>query len=341
MVPGDPNTQPNDSEERAVVICITPVRNEAWILERFLQCASLWADHIIIVDQNSDDGSRELAARHPKVTILDYSAEEFSEVQRRSLLISEAQRIPGKRLIVALDADEANSANWMHSPEWSTVLRTPRGTAIKFGWANLLPGLETCWIPETTTYALMDDGSEFPAIPIHGPRLPTPSGTVPSLVLRDLKVLHYMCADWERMMSKQRWYQCWERIHSPRLRPIPLYRRYHHIHAIHPSEILPVPADWFEGYERLHIDMKTIATQEVYRWDGEVLRFLKEYGPKRFGKIDIWDMDWTEVNRKLGGCIPDEKLRDPRGPIHRIIHRWLRATQLRMSDRKIRFVQRA
>ncbi len=46
--------------DKPVLICLTPIRNEAWILERFLQCASLWADYIIIGDQNSDDGSREI-----------------------------------------------------------------------------------------------------------------------------------------------------------------------------------------------------------------------------------------------------------------------------------------
>jgi len=26
------------------IICLTPVRNKAWILDRFLQATSLWAD---------------------------------------------------------------------------------------------------------------------------------------------------------------------------------------------------------------------------------------------------------------------------------------------------------
>ena len=35
------------------IICLTPVKNEGWILERFLKCTSLWADYIIIADQSS------------------------------------------------------------------------------------------------------------------------------------------------------------------------------------------------------------------------------------------------------------------------------------------------
>ena len=42
-------------KERAKVICMTPVKNEEWIMERFLAAASLWADCIIVADQHSQD----------------------------------------------------------------------------------------------------------------------------------------------------------------------------------------------------------------------------------------------------------------------------------------------
>jgi len=36
------------------IVVVTPVRNEAWILERFLSVTSRFADHIIIADQALD-----------------------------------------------------------------------------------------------------------------------------------------------------------------------------------------------------------------------------------------------------------------------------------------------
>ena len=39
------------ADESPTVICLTPVRNESWILERFRPGASMWADHIVIADQ--------------------------------------------------------------------------------------------------------------------------------------------------------------------------------------------------------------------------------------------------------------------------------------------------
>ena len=44
-----------------LMIVMTPVRNEAWVLPAFLESTSRWADYIIIADQMSTDGSREIA----------------------------------------------------------------------------------------------------------------------------------------------------------------------------------------------------------------------------------------------------------------------------------------
>src|SRR5437016_10395582 len=76
------------------LICVTPVRNEAWVLERFLQCASLWADQIVIADQMSDDGSREIAARFPKVILVDNPSTEYNEGEYHRLLLERARQIP-------------------------------------------------------------------------------------------------------------------------------------------------------------------------------------------------------------------------------------------------------
>src|SRR5437660_66806 len=75
-----------DDSQRATVICVTPVRNEEWILERFLLCASLWADYIIVADQGSDDDTPRIAASHPKVTLIENSSPAYDEAARQKLL---------------------------------------------------------------------------------------------------------------------------------------------------------------------------------------------------------------------------------------------------------------
>ena len=143
------------------IVCLTPVKNEAWILDRFLQCASLWADHIIIADQQSNDGSREIASKYSKVILVNNPSPTFNEPERQKLLINEARKIPGSRLLITLDADEILTANFKDSPEWQTILQAPIGTVINFQWVNLCPDMKNCWIPNRDfAWGFIDDNSE-------------------------------------------------------------------------------------------------------------------------------------------------------------------------------------
>ena len=157
------------------IICLTPIKNEAWILERFLKCASLWADHIIIADQKSDDGSAEIAKSYQKVIYVSNDSDEFNEPERQKLLIDTAREIPGEKVLIALDADEVLTSNFVNSPEWQTLINSPVGTIIKFQWVNLMDDLQHCWIPDSFyPWGFVDDGSEHKGCLIHSHRVPLP-----------------------------------------------------------------------------------------------------------------------------------------------------------------------
>ena len=101
--------------KKPLVFCLTPVKNEAWILERFLSCASLWADKIIIADQGSTDGSKEIAAKFAKVITIDNPSTVLNEFNRQQLLLAEARRISSDpKVLLALDADEFLSSNFLN-----------------------------------------------------------------------------------------------------------------------------------------------------------------------------------------------------------------------------------
>lgn len=305
------------------VICLTPVRNEAWILERFLKCASLWADYIIIADQNSDDGSREIATSFEKVILIDNFSHQYSELERQKLLIEEARKIPGPRLLVALDADEFLTANFLSSPEWLTVLNAPTGTIIKFQWANVRPDMTTYWMPPIEfAWGFVDDGSEHTGVKIHSPRIPIPKNAH-SISLRDIRVLHYQYTDWERMKSKHRWYQCWERINNPERHAIDIYRQYHHMYAVPLDEIKVIPDSWKSGYERQGIDMTSIYRTGEFRWDKEVLELILKHGALKFKREAIWEVDWSILSEQ----IESKFVCDPRSKLERAIHHWLERTQ--------------
>ena len=308
-------------------IVVTPVRNEAWILERFLACASLWADRIVVADQGSTDGSREIASSHPKVTLVDNPAPGYDEGARQRLLLEAAREIPGKRLIFALDADEMLTPTWGESAAFRELADAAPGTVVRMRWANVLPGFGSCWLPpEEIAFGYVDDGADHPGEAIHSVRLPV-AASAAFVSLTDVKVLHYQYANWERMKSKQRWYQCWELLNLPHKRPIQLYRQYHHMDAIPPERIAPLPESWLARYEAEGIDMRSVPDEPRYPWDEEVAGWLRAHGANRFRKLDIWDAGWEAP--------------DPRGPVTRRIHGWLAATQDSYERRRIRLVQRA
>src|SRR5262249_14720638 len=130
----------------ANLICVTPTRNEAWIIKQFLTAARTWADRIIVADQGSTDGTLEILGATPGVeTVVNDSA--YDELQRQKLLISRAREIAGQRVLIALDADEALSANCLESPEWKRIRDAKPGTVLRFRWVNILPGFTRAWIP--------------------------------------------------------------------------------------------------------------------------------------------------------------------------------------------------
>ncbi len=312
--------------DKPTIICLTPVKNESWILDRFLQCASLWADHIIISDQSTDN-SAEIARSYPKVTVVHNPAIGYNEAERQKLILAEARKIPEPRLLITLDADEAFTANFMTSPEWQTLLNIPVGNAVRFQWANLMSDMEHYWLaPWDYAWAFMDDGSEPQWSTLHTTRIPAPLNA-PDILMRDIKVMHFAYLDKRRQESKRRWYQCFERIVHPERTPLELYRKYHWEDSTQLDQIHPIPSHWLQGYVDQGIDMKSIHRPHRPWWDKELVDMLDKYDSKHFRKLDIWNVDWEAVYRETYGKEPSRSLADPRNKLDKWVHRWLAASQ--------------
>lgn len=128
-------------------ICLTPTRNEAWIIKHFLAASSQWADHIIVVDQGSSDGTLEQLQNTSGTDVVLNESPTFDEGHRQRLLINRARQIAGKRILIALDADEVLSANCLESKEWERIADAKPGTVLRFRWVNVLPEFQKAWIP--------------------------------------------------------------------------------------------------------------------------------------------------------------------------------------------------
>lgn len=309
---------------RPKVICLTPVKNESWILEKFLLATSLWADHIIIADQSSDDDSREIARRFPKVILIKNPSVTFNEPERQKLLIEAARKIEGPKFFVTLDADEFLTANFKGSAEWEYIMRAPPGTVIRFKWVNLKSCLNKYWSPNVYyPWGFMDDGSEHVGSVIHSTRIPMPSSSM-RIDLDEIKVLHFQYTDWERMVSKHRWYQCWEVINQSGRSAYEIYKQYHHMYDVKDSDLFEVKKEWFEYYLAKNINIKDIKKEGVYWWDREVLEYFKLYGTSMFRKLDIWDADWERFKEHFDMEI-DGLNTDPRSISDKLILSLLRA----------------
>jgi hypothetical protein len=321
-----------------IVICLTPVRNEAWILKQFLESASLWADHIIIADQNSNDGSREIACQFPKVILLGNTDPLYDEQRRQKILLDAAREFPGPRLIIALDADEFLTPNFSTSSEWQAILNAHQGATIWFPWANIKPNMKHYWLLPKMPLGYMDDGSDHSGSTIHSPRIPLPLN-VTEIILQEIYVMHYQYTDWERMRSKHRWYQCWERINNPQQSAINIFRRYHHMFAIKKSDLRTIPEWWFDRYKKNGIDIRTVHTDKSYRWDKEILQAIEEHGAGFFAKEAMWDINWEEIANQYG-YENTSQFRDPRSLVEKIVHALLLKTQPYSENIWIRLAQK-
>lgn len=275
------------SQERATVVCITPVKNEEWIIERFLRAASMWADVIIVADQESTDRTAEICRSFPKVRLVRNDSGRFNEEDRQRLLINEARKVPGKRLLVALDADEFLTGNFNDSSEWNEMLTAEPATAFEMKWPCIAEDFSRYWMTEgaSNLFAVMDNGCQHRGREIHSTRVPVDEHST-LRGLNQLEVMHFQYTDWERMKRKNLWYQCYERIHYPEKSIASIYRMYHHMDVS--KSMQKIPESWFAAYlaAGINLKQKSIQTGE-YWWTKEINGFVNQYGDDYFKYIDL------------------------------------------------------
>ena len=113
-----------------------PTKNEDWVLPTTIKAGKLIADHILVSDQNSDDKTIKLLEKEDKVTILQNTNIDHSNVVRWQLL-DEARKIFGKNnIIINLDADEILPPQ-MYLKEKKNIVKNRAGTVFSSPWVQL------------------------------------------------------------------------------------------------------------------------------------------------------------------------------------------------------------
>jgi glycosyltransferase involved in cell wall biosynthesis len=304
----------NGSSPKLVVL--TPVRNDAWILPRFLEITGRVADVIIILDQNSTDGSVELCKAHPKVVFLKNESDKYDEASRQKILIDAARKqVPGPRVLLALDADEIISADAFESEDWKRGMSAAPGTVWQIEKPTFLGGMDkVIRYPGGFPLGFVDDDSPHNPRLIHSVRVPMRDDS-PVLKLDQIKALHYALLRPRAQAAKARMYAAVENLAGSRhlLARRMMYGAAKDYSTEGPIE--PTPRQWLEGWEKLGIDMATVPDDPPHWQDFELLRLFEKHGTRRFWLDDFWSQDWEnyrlEAVRRGIADMPMEPVQTP------------------------------
>lgn len=308
------------------IIVLTPVRNEAWILRAFLNATSEWADTIIIADQMSTDGSREICRSYEKVVLLDNGSFEFNEPERQAMLIDAARRLCAGDdcLLFALDADEIVPPHWQETADGQKILNSSPGDVFRFKWALLSP--------DKRHYSEVSSGGKplyFPWLfhddcvtphsryvrSVHSMRIPYPEQEDKIFDVNDFHVLHAAYLIPERVASKGRFSQLVAR--QAGAGPYVKISRGCSIHRTGGSE-LKYPLLLPNKYMDFPFDFwRSVNASPESIWFDDYLAAELAHDPRSFRKLDIWDNSFIE---KTG--IPD-----PRRILDKAVHAYIHRTQ--------------
>ncbi len=310
------------------IICITPVKNEAWILELFLSAASRWADHIVLADQQSTDESRTIAGRYPKVEVVDNPTQGYNESNYRRIPMARARELATNAVIVSIDSDE------ILSPAAEAFVRSlaegnaASGESFKLPWINIREGLTHYWSTLDFPVIYVDDGSELEGRIIHSDRIPGASKAkqVPD---PNACLLHLQYLNMYRYNSKQRWYQAFEALNKPERSFLWIYRGYHHYDQVLDSQLQPLPTNWLPAEDGIRDRIVTLSDikGDPLWWDLQMLEWFEHWGSGRFSKIDLWDFDWNGLINQCDLPWSGPPVKDPRSWWGKKVFSYLKHTQ--------------
>lgn len=321
---------------RPQLIVITPVRNEAWVLEAFLTHCSSWADRIIIADQHSTDGSREIATRFPKVTLIDNPDIEMNQAKARQKLFEEVDRITGEKIVWAMDADEFLSFGFSNTAGWKEILESEPDSIFCFQWLYLeadfqhkdsSPFAYTEWACHFSAETkLAELYAEIENRAVHEARIPC-TRTAKYINIRDIRFVHLARLNGPRTRNKYDFYQV-STVDKLKQRPnaISIYRTYHYL----PNTVSLDSEEILTTIDNRDITSLVRTSDHGQHYIDEMVAIIKREGAKKFEKLCIWD----NPDLRAAGITY-------RPPLHiRILHNYLKVTQRHSHSFPVRIIDK-
>lgn len=284
------------------LICVCPTRNEAHNLPRFLNGNSLWADHIVVLDQCSDDDTRKLAVNHPKVKLVELNDPTFDENARAFHLFEAARSIAAGAFVVWIDADEVlASENGNLRDKLNSLAKYPDGTVFKFTWAHLYPDRKTAWIPPSTTrFACTDNGAVVGTRSFHADRVPI-GESLAEVECPEIYNLHLNYLDEKVQRIKSCWYQFHEEV-SPEIEVdrIASYRMYNAWWSRPRSELREVRAGLLKELSEQGVDLYQANGSNADKWVSRLFNDIHTSPVSALAKCYFWSD--PIVLKELASC---------------------------------------
>jgi glycosyltransferase involved in cell wall biosynthesis len=281
------------------IVVLTPVKNEEWILDAFLKTTSLFADHILLADQNSTDRTVEIANSYEKVVVIKNDGKSYNEASRQQLLIDAARKLFGSdNMLIAIDADEIIAFDGIGAAEWKQMRNLEKGTVLYFEKPTFFDGLENVIRYEKDggwPLGFIDDGSVHKPTIIHSVRIPFHENS-PKFFSKEIKFLHCNLLSLSRQRAKIRYYCLIEAISKSK----PWHHRitYYNKDYDYQNEgdgLTAANPLWTQGWLDRGIVFVAPKVQKYYWYDKEFLRLLETNYKVKLWFDDIWDINLNEA----------------------------------------------
>ena len=273
------------------IIALMPVKNDAWILPMSLTALSQICDVIIIADQMSDDGSREIYKDFPKVVTFDnHNSTPYFDLVRKDLL-DVARGYDGNNLLLCVDADEVIPPASFHAFIRGSGGLMSVGTSFSFQWIQLWKSIHfynNCgsWLDFWKPIAWLDDRAiEYPkdfASRHHMGAIPVFNNSL-NVKIEHVPLLHFQWVAWDRTQMKQTWYRCTELIDDPKA-AVGINAKYSITFEAPDTKLTPVPKEWTDGLQ-IPEGIEKLPGSWHYQ---EIIRWFDKYGIKFFEPLQIW-----------------------------------------------------
>lgn len=308
-------------KESPQLLCLTATRNYGWVTRAFLEANLQWADFVIVVDQMSSDGTREICAEYKNVILVDNTDLSYSERKRSELAINKARSLTQfstSRILISLAIDEVLPANWMKTNDGKKILESKPGDMFILNWAHILPDKRHYrYDTGGIMYRILNDDGVTPydsdGLEMHTYCLPYIMDGKEYYV-HDFPIIHFDLYNVTFQKVKQ-WYYYqmvdYDLNHRASVKLSRYYRRMIDNDVTDKDSI--VDPSWFEWDFNIFnlIDLN----EDIFLYK-EIKDFIEKKGAKYYSVLDIWDKE----------LLDHIKMKDPRTIFYKMIHMYLHVT---------------